>query len=129
MNEELDKTYAELGEKVAKGHVVTLKEFKEIVVPWVRSHREYMFELNITKEKVVKVTKKEIKAKLLEIVEKAMSSIESITEEDKTYISEHFNSVSLAKKYEAVLLTIPGVVEQVLPIIPVENITELELEG
>lgn len=125
MNEDLDNAYAELSEKVAKGHVVTLKEFKEIVVPWVRAHRETMFELNATKEKIVRVTKKEIKARLLELVEKTIATPEAISEEDIAYVSEHFHSVSLAKKHENVLLTIPGVV----PVVSVEEVTELTLEG
>lgn len=56
----IDKRYEELRDKVSRGYEVTLEEFKEIVVPYTRLHREGQFVLHERVEKDKKVTKKRI---------------------------------------------------------------------
>ena len=98
------------------GEVVTLEEFKEIIIPWNRIHRTTEFILNKPKEKVKKVrepkepkapraprtakepkppkekklTKKEVE-KLLNSAIVKMATGQTLTEQEQQVFDEHAN--------------------------------------
>lgn len=96
----VDARYNELAIKVAKGYIITLDEFKTIVVPWIRQHREQQFVLHKPKAKPVripkpkKLTKKAIKEKLQDILYR-LNFGEDVSEEDKEFFTAHIDQVKL----------------------------------
>lgn len=102
---ELDREYALLQEKVAQGGEVTLQEFKSIVVPWVRQHREDTFVLHEAKEKIVKVTKKALKEQILASLEKHTKG-ELLDASELEIIQTHYGNLGLPKKTMVALTAI-----------------------
>lgn len=104
---ELNRAYALLQEKVAKGGEVTLQEFKCIVVPWVRQHREVTFALHEVKEKVIRVTKKALKEQILAMMEKH-SKGELLDASELEIIQIHYSNLGFPKRTINALLGILG---------------------
>jgi len=102
--EEVKKQKAELEKRIANGgEPVTLEEFKNIVIPFLRIHRTEVFlltpvkekkvrEPRVPKEKVVKpkrLTKKAIKERIDAIIFKKFTTTEGVTEEEESFLNEH----------------------------------------
>lgn len=82
---EVDKltiAYDALRSKVTKGYEITLEEFKTIVVPYVRAHREEQFVLHVKVIKEKKITKKRVAEILLSIADNTLDSINEKEQEE-----------------------------------------------
>ena len=84
---------------------VSIEEFKNVIVPWIRIHRTEEFILHPEKIKVVrekkpkvikekKLTKKQIKDKITDIIMR-MAAGEEISEEDSTFMNIYNEENSL----------------------------------
>lgn len=98
---EIKAAHEELFKRVAGGHRMSLKEFKETMIPYIRIHRTEAFALNSTIKKVKekaekipkplkekKLTKKAINLKINEII-MLMATGKTLSEEDQLFWNTH----------------------------------------
>lgn len=98
--ENIISKYNALRDSVTKGHETTLEEFKNIVVPYVRLHRETQFVLHEKEEKVKRVTKKRVMELLTIISDGNMDTIIDEREQEAilSYVREMSDELAAGNK-------------------------------
>lgn len=106
--DELQVKYLDLQKRVADGADVTLDELKNIVVPWLRIHREITFNtLGKEKEKKRKITKRDRDRVMLEIQAKMLISDVAVLHNVYEWLPTRLcDGKKVSKKEESLLITV-----------------------